>query len=94
MRYASASPAARGEIPLDTSVLSHDNRREATTLRSPTTMSRCSRRMRHLGQLAYILLTLGVDAIRVLRLGLRSCEQDLRGLSHPLQGWQCELPAL
>jgi hypothetical protein len=36
-------------------------------------MSRCSRRMlRHLGQLAYILLTLGVDAIRVFRLGLRS----------------------
>jgi hypothetical protein len=35
-------------------------------------MSHCSRLMRHLCQLAYMLLTLGVDAIRVLRLGLRS----------------------
>jgi hypothetical protein len=35
-------------------------------------MSRCSRLMRHLCQLAYMLLTLGVDVIRVLRLGMRS----------------------
>jgi putative transposase len=35
-------------------------------------MSRCLRLMRHLCQLAYMLLTLGVDAIRVRWLGLRS----------------------
>jgi hypothetical protein len=35
-------------------------------------MSRCARLIRHLCQLAYILLTLGLDALRVLRLGLRS----------------------
>jgi hypothetical protein len=35
-------------------------------------MSRCSRRIRHLCQLAYTLLALGVDTIRFLRLWLRS----------------------
>src|SRR5262245_40847343 len=42
------------------------------TLRRPMTMSRCSLLIRHLGQLADTLLTLGVDTIGFLRLWLRS----------------------
>lgn len=35
-------------------------------------MSHCSRLTRHLYQLSYLLFVLGVDTIRLLRLGLRS----------------------